>query len=81
MRQVQVRMQNKARYRYIIYGFFSLYVRMLHLPPSDSTVSEDAGIEPRTVATLVLTARCSARSHRHPLFIFDVKNTSLTERW
>jgi hypothetical protein len=34
--------------------------------PSDSTVSEDAGIEPRTVATLALTARRSnhlARSH------------------
>jgi hypothetical protein len=34
--------------------------------PSDSTVSKDAGIEPRTVATLALTARCSnhlARSH------------------
>jgi hypothetical protein len=26
---------------------------------SDSTVSEDAGIKPRTVATLALTARCS----------------------
>ncbi len=25
--------------------------------PSDSTVSEDAGIEPRTVATLALTAK------------------------
>ncbi len=36
--------------------------------PSDSTVSEDAGIEPRTVATLVWTARRSnhlARSHPH----------------
>jgi hypothetical protein len=35
-------------------------------PPSDSTVSEDAGIEPRTVATLALTVRRSnhlARSH------------------
>jgi hypothetical protein len=34
--------------------------------PSDSTVSEDAGIEPRTVATFALTARCAtnfARSH------------------
>jgi hypothetical protein len=27
--------------------------------PSDSTVPEDAGIEPRTVATLALTARLS----------------------
>jgi hypothetical protein len=36
--------------------------------PSDSTVSEDVGIEPRTVATLVLTARRSNHSARsHPL--------------
>jgi hypothetical protein len=36
--------------------------------PSDSTVSEDAGIEPRTVATTALTVKCSnhsARSHPH----------------
>jgi hypothetical protein len=36
--------------------------------PLDSTVSEDAGIEPRTVATLALTARGSnhlAKSHPH----------------
>ncbi len=36
--------------------------------PSDSTVSEEAGIEPRTVATLALTARRSihqARSYLH----------------
>jgi hypothetical protein len=36
--------------------------------PSDSTVSEDAEIEPRTVATLELAVRrfnLSARSHPH----------------
>jgi hypothetical protein len=36
--------------------------------PSDSTVSEDAGIEFRTVATMALAVRCSnhsARSHPH----------------
>ncbi len=36
--------------------------------PSNFTVSEDARIEPRTVASLALTARCSnhlARSHPH----------------
>jgi|LakMenEpi03Aug12_release.lakeMendotaPanAssembly.Ray.scaffolds.fasta_scaffold3527815_1 hypothetical protein len=39
--------------------FKVLYSTLLHLPPSDSTVSEDADIEPRTVATLsdVLTIR------------------------
>jgi hypothetical protein len=49
---------------------------LLHLTPSDCTVSEDAGIELRTVATLALTSRRfnharlvliynSARSHPH----------------
>jgi hypothetical protein len=41
-----------------------LYVRyssLLHLPPSDSTVSEDAGIETRTVTTR--SHPQSARSH------------------
>jgi hypothetical protein len=36
------------------------------MPPLDSTVSEDAGIEPRTVATTALAVRrsnYSARSH------------------
>ncbi len=46
-----------------------MYVRystMLHMPPSDSTVSQDAGFEPRTAATMALTAnrsKNSARSH------------------
>ncbi len=36
--------------------------------PSDSTVSEDAGIEPRTVATTALAVRRSNHSDRsHPL--------------
>ncbi len=35
--------------------------------PSDSTVSEDAGIEPRTVATMALAVRRSHHSARsHP---------------
>ncbi len=37
--------------------------------PSDSTVSEDAGVEPRTYATSALAVRRSnhsARSHPHP---------------
>jgi hypothetical protein len=49
------------------FGFFCLYVRYLfNTATSDSTVSEDAGIEPRTVATTALTVRrsnYSARSH------------------
>jgi hypothetical protein len=52
----------------------TVYSILLHLPP-DSFVSEDAGIEPRTVATSALAARRSnhsARSHpqsarSHPL--------------
>jgi hypothetical protein len=48
--------------------FFVLYSTLLHLPPSDSTVSTDAGTEPRTVATGALAIRRSthlARSHPH----------------
>jgi hypothetical protein len=38
--------------------------------PSDSTVSEDAGIEPKTVAATALTVRRSNRSSRsHPQLI------------
>jgi hypothetical protein len=38
--------------------------------PSDFSVSEDAGIESRTVATLALTARRSNQSARsHPFYI------------
>jgi hypothetical protein len=37
--------------------------------PSDSAVSEDAGMEPRTVATLALTAKRSNRSAKsHPQY-------------
>ncbi len=35
-----------------------------HLPPLDSTVSEDAGIEPRTDATTALAVRRSNNSAR-----------------
>jgi hypothetical protein len=35
------------------------YSTLLHLRPSYSTKSEDAGIEPRTVATSALTVRRS----------------------
>ncbi len=54
-----------------IFCFFLLMYCIQHrliCRPPDSTVSEDAGIEPRTVATLTLTARRSiylARSHPH----------------
>ncbi len=47
-------------------GFFWIFLSMYVIQhgficrPSDSTVSEDAGIEPRTVATLALTARRSS---------------------
>ncbi len=37
-----------------------------YLPPSESIVSKDAGIEPRNVAaTVALAVRHSARSHPH----------------
>jgi hypothetical protein len=68
-----ITMQRLLR-RNVYQHFYVPYSTLLHLPPSDSTVSEDAGIEPRTVATLALTARRSttrldfirpARSHLH----------------
>ncbi len=34
--------------------FYVLYSTLLHLPPLRYTVSEDAGVEPRTVATSAL---------------------------
>jgi hypothetical protein len=52
--------------------FLFLYVIQLCFicRPSDYTVSDDAGIEPRTVATLALTARRSNHSVRsHPPFL------------
>jgi hypothetical protein len=37
--------------------FTILYSILFHLPPSDSTVSEDAGIKPRTFATFALVSQ------------------------
>ncbi len=49
--------------------------------PSDSTVSEDAGIEPRTAATLALTDRHSDHSARsHPLVNCTPPTFSVPER-
>jgi hypothetical protein len=45
--------------------------------PSNYTVSEDAGIEPRTVATLALAVKrsnLSARSHPQEIFILKPKD-------
>ncbi len=39
--------------------FYVLYSTLLHLPPLRSTVSTDAAIEPRTVATSALAVRRS----------------------
>ncbi len=48
--------------------FFIYFIQhCFHCCPSDSTVSEDDGIEPRTVATLALAVRRSYHSARcHP---------------
>jgi hypothetical protein len=46
--------------------------------PSDSTVSEDAGIEPRTVATTALAVRRSNHSAlSHPHRTLKEKNTKI----
>jgi hypothetical protein len=47
--------------------------------PSDSTVSEDAGIEPGTVATSALTVRRTNHSGKsHPRLLKTKTSTSLT---
>ncbi len=49
--------QNACDFYKINYSIYELFYS-----PSGSTVSEDAGIKPRTVATLALTARRSNHS-------------------
>ncbi len=52
------------------FGFFLFLYDIQHCficRPSDSTASEDAGIEPRTVATTALTVRRS--NHSADLFL------------
>jgi hypothetical protein len=55
----------------ISFGFFIFMYDIQHCficCPSDSTVSEDTGMEPRTVATMALAVRRSNNSARsHPL--------------
>ncbi len=49
-----------SEYFYFYFIFlFVLHSTLLHLPPLDSTVPTDAGIEPRTVATSALAVRHS----------------------
>ncbi len=74
---------------YFFYPFLASFLNILFDTlflhrPSDSTLSEDAGIEPRTVETLALTVRhsdLSARSHPHSarsyLFLSGSKKTFL----
>jgi hypothetical protein len=48
--------------------------------PSDSTVSEDAGIEPMSVATLALTARRSNHlATFHPLLLAHLYNLGVKD--
>ncbi len=42
---------------FVFKAVLASFYTLIHLPPSDSTVSEDAGIEPRTVTTLALAVR------------------------
>jgi hypothetical protein len=43
----------------------TLYSTLLHLPPSDSTLSEDFGIGPRTVAKLKFVSRDTGLSNAY----------------
>jgi hypothetical protein len=54
---------------FFLFMYIILIQQFFICRPSDSTVSEDAGIEPRTVATLALTARRS----NHPSFAYQCR--------
>ncbi len=60
-------------------GFLDfIFLFMYVIRSSDATVSEDAGIEPRTVATLALTATRSNHSFRsHPQLGYISSTTRL----
>jgi len=87
---------NKKKEKTVIKGgfswIFSFYVRYSTLcficRPSDFTVSEDAGIEPRTVPTTAVAVRRSnhsARSHpqsrSHPLLVCPLFSQLITPLW
>ncbi len=53
---------------------YVLYSTLLHMPLSDSTVSENAGIEPRKVATKALAVRrsCHSATSHPPISLYDL---------
>jgi hypothetical protein len=55
-----------------IFSFFMYFIQHCFIGrSSESTLSDDAGIEPRTVATLALSMRRSNHSARtHPLYMW-----------
>jgi hypothetical protein len=62
--------------------FYVLYSSLLHLRPSDSPVSEDAGIELRTVVTLSLVVRRAihwARSHSENVYLCMIIRKKVTK--
>ncbi len=60
------------------FGFFTFLIQQCFIcRPSDSTVSEDAGIELRTGTTLALAVGRSNHSARSPLFRLDLICTRL----
>ncbi len=63
---------NRGIFGFFLYVLFSI---LLHLPPSDSTVSEDSGIEPRTVAISASAVRRSNHSARSPHPIIRCERT------
>jgi hypothetical protein len=69
--RTMLRLQAGISFKGGFFGFFLFYVRystLFHLPSLRFHCVEDAGIEPRTVATTALTVRRSYHSARsHPL--------------
>jgi hypothetical protein len=80
----QTKSANQKSRKYLLKGdildFFMYDIQHCFIcRPSDSTVSEDAGIEPRTVATTALAVRRSNHSARsHPLTRLDLIHNSAT---
>jgi hypothetical protein len=73
--QEEIKRFQKGGFFFGFYHFFMYDIQHCFIcRPSDSTVSEDAGIGPRTVATTALTVR---RSNHSATRFFTIKQNKL----